>query len=345
MASANIRPFLARPEEECPCRSEEEANWRKGISILLEGIATHALDLDRDARLRFRERIGEIRRSMSSEISGEALIDNARAAVQAIGDYARQTTRLVQTQGVEMQTMTAMLSRAAAEIGGVGGRAVARLRKTGDDLERAAGVVDGSALKARLRQCQGDIRDEVRQQEAESDRAVQALRREIYRKQEAWRNLGLDPVADLPCDLVAQAQLLSALRSGGQQHVAVFVLASARHINLRYGRAAGDEVVRALKQYIAGNLSSSDRLFRWSGPAIIASLASTESFERTYARLKRFLEQPIERSFEVNGRPVSIPLSIGWSVFALSQPLADLNRQINDFIASQGCQDEGPIPA
>ena len=63
------------------------------------------------------------------------------------------------------------------------------------------------------------------------------------------------------------------------------------------------------------------------------------------ARLKRFLEMPIERTFEVNGRPASISLSIAWSIFALSPHLADLNRQINDFIASQGCRDEDPIPA
>ena len=313
--------------------------------MLLEGVAAYAPDLDRDARQRFRERLGEIRKCMNSEVPAGTLLENAEAAVHAIGDYARQTTRLVQNQGAEMQTMTAMLVRAAADIGGVGGRAVARLRKIGDDIERVAAVVGVGSLKARLRESLCDIRDEAKQREAESDRAVQALRREISRKEEAWRRLGLEPVADLPCDLVAQAQLLSALRSGGHRHVAVFVLASARQINLRFGRAAGDEVVRVLKQYLSGHLASSDRLFRWSGPAIVASLASTESSDRVHARLNRFLEQPIERTFEVNGRPVSIPLPIEWSVFAVSQPLAELNRQINDFIASQGCRDEGPIPA
>jgi hypothetical protein len=192
MASASIRPFLAQPKEESPCRSEEEAACRKAISMLLEGIATYALDLDRDARQRFRERIGEIRCSMNSAAPVETLIENAGSAVQAIGDYARQTTRLVQNQSAEVRTMMALLARAALEIGGVGGRAVARLRRIGDDLERVAAVVGVSTLKARLWDCVGEIRDEGKQQEAESDRAVQALRREISRKQEAWRHLGFD---------------------------------------------------------------------------------------------------------------------------------------------------------
>ncbi len=344
MASVNIKPFLAQPDEESPYWSDAEAACRKVISMLLEGIATYALDLDRDARQSFRERIGEIHRRMSSEAPVETLLQDAGKAVQAIGDYARQSTRLIQNQGAEMQSMIALLARTIADIGGVGGRGVARLRKVGDDLERVAAVLGVSTLNTRLRECLGDIRTETKKQEAESERMVQALRREISRRQEGWRSLGLDPVTDLPSELVAQAQLLSALRSGGQQHIAVFVLDSTQRINLPFGRAAGDEVVRALKQYLAGHLASSDRMFRWSGPAIVASLASTESFERVHARFSRFLGKPIERTFEVNGRPVSIPLSVAWSIFPLSQPLADLNRQINDFIASQGCRDEDPAP-
>jgi hypothetical protein len=174
MASASIRPFLAQPKEESPCRSEEEAACRKAISMLLEGIATYALDLDRDARQRFRERIGEIRCSMNSAAPVETLIENAGSAVQAIGDYARQTTRLVQNQSAEVRTMMALLARVALEIGGVGGRAVARLRRIGDDLERVAAVVGVSTLKARLWDCVGEIRDEGKQQEAESDRRLVA---------------------------------------------------------------------------------------------------------------------------------------------------------------------------
>jgi GGDEF domain-containing protein len=344
MASVNIKPFLARPDRESSYWSDEEAACRKIISMLLEGIATYALDLDRDARQSFRERIGEIRRRTNSEAPAETLLEDAGTAVQAIGDYARHSTRLIHNQGTEMQDMIALLARATTDIGGVGGRAVARLRKIGDDLERVA-ALSVSTLKTRLLECLGDVRKEAKQREAESDRMVQALRREMSRRQEAWRKLGLDPVTDLPCELVAQAQLLSALRSGGQRHIAVFVLDSARSINLRFGRAAGDEVVRALKQYLAGNLASSERMFRWSDPAIVASLAGAESPEQVHTRFNRFLEKPIERTFEVNGRPVLIPLSVAWSIFSLSQPLADLNRQINDFIASQGCRDEGPVPA
>ncbi|MGO9231555.1 MAG: diguanylate cyclase domain-containing protein [Bryobacteraceae bacterium] len=345
MALLSIEPFLARPEKEARYEPAEAAACRKVVSMLLEGIAAHALDLDREARDGFRERIAEIHESMDAEASAETLLENAASAVQAIGDYARQTTRLVRNQGAEMQNLVALLARTATEIGGTGGRTVSRLRKIGDNLERLSALMGVSTLKARVRECLADIGKEAKQQETDWERMVQALRRAIARKEEVGHSACLDPVAEQPSELIAQAQLLSALRTNSQRHVAVFVLASARDINLQFGRVAGDEVVRALKHYLSDHLGSNDRMFRWSGPAIVAALAGTESSEQVHARVNRLVAKTIERTFEIHGRPVSIPLSIAWSIFSLSQPLTDLNRQINDFIARLDRQEEGPIPA
>jgi GGDEF domain-containing protein len=337
MALLSVKRFLTQ--------LEEEAAYRRVLSMLLEAVATHALNLDRDACRSFRERIGEIRQAMASEASLEALLVDAGAAVETIGDYARETTRLMQTQGADLQRMIAMLAGTSTDIGGVGGQAWAPLQKNGDSLERASAAEDASTVQTRLQECQCAIQEDAKPKKPEPDKTVQELYPQISRKQESPHNLGLDPVTDLPCETAAQTQFLSALRTGEQKHVAVFVLGSAQRINLRFGRAAGDEVIRALKQYLAGRLGSGDRMFRWPGPAIIALLASTEPFERVRARLKRFLEKPIERTFDINGRSVLIPLSIAWSVFALSVPLAVPNRQIHDFIVGQGYRDEDPISA
>ncbi|MGB7762832.1 MAG: GGDEF domain-containing protein [Bryobacteraceae bacterium] len=332
----SIKRFLAQ--------SETEVAYRNALAMLLEGVAAHALELDRAACRGFRQAIGEIRGGMNPEAGAVILLAKAGSAVQAIEDYARQTASLVQAQGAEMRNMIAMLAGTVVDIGGVGGRAVERLQKIGDDLERAAAVEDVATLKKRLQACLGEIREEAKQQKAESTQMVQALRREVSRKQ-AGRIVGLDLVTDLPGEAVAQAQFASALRSGDRKHVGVFVLGSARLINLRFGRATGDDAVRALKQYLAEQLAPGDHMFRWPGPAVVALMAGTDPFERVSIRLKRLLEKPIERTFDVDGHSVSIPLPVAWSVLALSPPLENLNRQIHDFVASQGAQDEEPIPA
>jgi GGDEF domain-containing protein len=336
MALLGVKRFLTQ--------LEEEAAYRRVISMLLEGVATHALDLDRDACRTFRERIAEIRQTLASDTTVEALLANAGTAVQAIGNYARETDRLLQTQSVETQNVIATLARKSADVESVGGLA-SPLQNTGNRLERSAAAEDASTRKARPQERSGDIQEDAKRQKAEPGQAAQALYPEVSRKPEPLRSQGIDPVTELPCESVAHAQFLSAIRSGEQKHVAVFVLGSAQRINLRFGRAAGDEVIRELKRYLAGQLDSGDRMFRWPGPAIVALLARAEPFERVRARLKRFLEKPIERTFDINGRSVLIPLSIAWSVFALSLPLAVPNRQIHDFIAGQGYRDEDPISA
>ena len=332
MAFVSIKRFLAQ--------SETELAYLDAIGTLLDGIARHALELDRAACRAFRELIGGIQGEITPQAGGGAVVAKAGEAVEAIGEYTRQTGSLVHGQAAEMRNMIAMLASTVVDIGGAGERAVSRLQKIGDDLERAAAVEDIAGLRTRLQGCLSEIREEARKQRTESTQLVQALRREVSRKQEAGRIVGLDLVTELPGEAAAGAQFEIALRGGGQRHVAVFVLGAARRINLRFGRAAGDEVVRALKQYLGEHLAPGGQLFRWPGPALVALLAGTETFDEICARLKNVLEKPIERSFDVGGQRVSIPLSVAWSVLALSPPLADLNRQIHDFVASQGLHEE-----
>ncbi len=337
MAFVSIKRFLAR--------AEAEAAYLNVIGTLLDAVAASALELDCAACASFRKLIGEIRQGIHPEASIETLLAQSDSAVQAIGEYARETARLVHTQGAEMRNMIAMLATTVVDIGGVGGRAVTRLQTIGDDLEKAVALPDVATLKTRLQLCLGDIRQAAKQQQAESTQMVQSLRREISRKQESGRIIGLDLITDLPGEAVAQAQFRDALRSGERKHVAVFVLCSVQRINLRFGRGVGDDAVRALKQYLAEQLTPADHMFRWPGPALVALLAGTDPFDRVSARLKRFLEEPIERAFHVDGHAVRIPLSVAWSVFALSPPIEDLNRQIHDFVASQGVPDEDLMPA
>ena len=332
MAFVSIKRFLAQ--------SETEVAYLSAISTLLDGIAAYALELDRAACRAFRQLIAGIRGDVNAETGAGTVLAKAGVAVQAIGEYTRQTASLVHAQAAEMRNMIAMLASTVVDIGGAGERAVSRLQKIGDDLERAAAAEDIAGLRTRLQTCLGEIREEARKQRAESAQLVQALRREVSRKQEAGRIVGLDLVTDLPGEPAAQAQFEIVLRGGGRRHVAVFVLGSARRINLRFGRAAGDEVVRALKQYLGEQLAPGDQMFCWPGPAVVALLAGAEPLEQVSARLKSILEKPIERTFDVGGQAVSIPLSVAWSVFALSAPLADLNRQIHDFVASQGLHEE-----
>jgi GGDEF domain-containing protein len=310
---------------------EEEATYRRIVSMLLDGVAANAVNVDPGVFEAFGQRLGSLRQAMASDTTVESLMSNAAAAVKAFGDYAQETNSLLHTQTEEMQSTIASLSRKPADGEG--------------NEERAAAMQGALSPGARLQEISGGANQGVTRQKEELDQLAQALSPVAARRQVPARSLELDPVTQLPCEAAARAQFLSAVNSGELRHVVVFVLGSAQRINLRFGRATGDEVVRELKRYVATQLQSGDRMFRWPGPAVVALLASTEPFDRIRSRMKRFLEKPIECDFDVNGRSVLIPLSIAWSVFPLALPLAGVNRQIHDFIAGQGYRDEDPIPA
>jgi GGDEF domain-containing protein len=338
MALMSVKRYLTQ--------MEEEAAYRKVVSMLLDCVAASALNLDQEKFESFRSRIVELRQEISAVTTVESLIAYAGEAVQAIGDFSRETSGLIHTQIDEMQKMIGTLATKPPGAGGTEVReASPPVTPRVDSPQVSAVAQEVSILKARLRASLASIRDGTAHPKPELERLAQAPDSKVPGKQEPPRTIDIDPITELPCEAAARAQFLSALHSGTQRHAVVFVLGSAQRINLRFGRAAGDEILRELKRYVAGQLQPGDRMFRWPGPAVVALLAGTEQFDRVRTRMKRFLEKPIEREFDINGRSVLIPLSIAWSVFPVALPLAGLNRQIHDFIASQGYRDEDPVPA
>jgi len=324
---------------------EAEAAYRKVVSLLLDAVATNAPNLDSEVYQNFSGKIGQLRQSLASETTLESLMKHAAAAVQTIAEYTQEINRLLHTQIDEMQKTIATLAQPSAASAGAGPREAALHRSIGDSREGAAAIPGIAILRARLQESAENIRQERTGVRAEPGQPDRTMGWEGARKLDHARGPDFDPVTELPGEAAARAQFLTALHSGEQRHVVVFVLGSAQRINLRFGREVGDEVVRELKRYVASQLQPGDRMFRWPGPAIVALLAGSEQFEKIRSRMKRFLEKSIEREFDVNGRSVLIPLSIAWSVYPVSLPLAGVNRQIHDFIAGQGYRDEDPVPA
>jgi GGDEF domain-containing protein len=314
---------------------EEATAYRKVVSMLLDGVATNALNLDPEAFQRFRDQIGELRQEMASDTTVESLMSHAGKVVQVVGDYARETNGLLNGQLAEMHNMIATLVHAPTGPNG----------NDGPEGTPVSAMQSVSILKARLQESLDSVLEEAAQTKAEPGGVAQALKPEVLRKPGPAHGSDLDPITELPCEAAARTQFLAALHSGETRHVAVFVLESAQRINLRFGRATGDDVVRELKRYVASQLQPGDCMFRWPGPAIVALLSTTEPFDKVRARMKRFLDKSIERDFDVNGRSVLISLTIAWSVYPVSLPLAGLNRQIHDFIAGQGYRDEDLVPA
>jgi GGDEF domain-containing protein len=150
---------------------------------------------------------------------------------------------------------------------------------------------------------------------------------------------GFDPATGAQGQQDCLAALQEAIDRGTRHYVLVTIVNRVQPINARFGRNAGDRMLLRFKEYLENQLTSSDQLFRWTGPAMVALLERQEEFSHVRSLVRRMLDVPIEETYELSGRSVLIPISAAWSMFVLSSTKEATEKQIHAFIASQGCRD------
>jgi GGDEF domain-containing protein len=336
MAMVSIKRHMAQ--------SEQESALRQVISLLLDGIATRVAQGDRNEYETFQTNMRRIQSEAEADASAEALLVNAGSAVQAMGDYAQHTTRFIRKQGAELQNIISMLTLTVISIGGGGERSLQRLQEIGKKLESAVELEDVQKLKARLGDCLDNVHEECARQKTEANELVSSLQREIASTQERagdlTQSLDLDPITGLLVQDAAEAAFQVLIKKGGRRYLVTAVVNRMEPINARFGHAVRNQVLCTFKEFFERQMTPGDRLFRWSGPALVALLERTESLETVRAEVRKMLDQPInDAMFDVGGHQVLIPISAAWSVFTLIPPVTTATKQIQTFIASQGGRD------
>lgn len=322
-------------------RSEEEIILRQVISLLIERIGSRAAMADRSDFDEFQTAIHRIGESVNQEdATPETLLMMAGSAVQAMGDHNQRVSRFIRRQGGEFHSIISMLTDTVVKMGGENTRFAQRFQEIGDGMERAGGMDDLHALKIDLRECLRTFRESTLQRQAEMEGAIQALQKEVECRREVADSVPeLDPVTGLPKQQAAEAALFELSKAGKRIYAVIMVVNRLQSVNARFGNQVGDQVLRSFKQGIEKQLNQGDRLFRWSGPAILALLERPEPLDRMRALVRRMLDAPIEQEFDVGGRTVLIPISAAWSAFQLIAPASIAVKQIQTFIAGQGSRD------
>jgi hypothetical protein len=72
---------------------------------------------------------------------------------------------------------------------------------------------------------------------------------------------------------------------------------------------------------------------------MVAILERAQALDQVRGVVKRMLETPINKTYDVNGRTIFIPISAAWSAIMLTTTPDATEKQIQKFIASQGCRD------
>src|SRR5208282_2957702 len=98
----------------------------------------------------------------------------------------------------------------------------------------------------------------------------------------------VDRVSGLPSFEKAEHEIAARVGADSGYYAAVFVVERVESVNLRYGAATGDRLLRAFSEHLVSKLSPEDEVFRWRGPAYVALLKRTGLADIVRAEVARF---------------------------------------------------------
>jgi diguanylate cyclase (GGDEF)-like protein len=198
-------------------------------------------------------------------------------------------------------------------------------------------IEDVRVLRMQLDECLETIREEIRRQETDSRASESQISVTNAESSTviAPRAEEVDAVTGLPGRAAAE-RALEEPRTCGEKSYAVAVVANRlASINSRFGYAVGDRLLRKLSDGVRTGLSMDDRVFRWSGPCLLALLLRTTPQHELNIELQRITSTFKEELVEIGNRSVLLPISATWAVFPFNEPPRVIRQKIDQFVASQ----------
>ncbi|HWF08062.1 MAG TPA: GGDEF domain-containing protein [Bryobacteraceae bacterium] len=339
MPMVSIKRFLNSGSDD----AGSEASLRQAVALLIEKLADcPAVEGDLLAPETFRNQIQAVREGLTPDLPAENVLVLARSAANAQEIYFRHLALALEKHSADFRVIIRMLQESLMKIAGERAAAVDGFSRIGEELQKSTAFKDLNSLKQHLSGCLSGLREEIEREKKASSALIEKLQSELgnLRGPELPASAReLDQATELPVQSECLAAIGRAIDSGARYFSVVMVVNRVQRINARFGRDAGDRMLCRFKEHAEKQFFASDRLFRWSGPAIVALIERRENFELIRAQIKRMLDVPVHESLETGGRSVLIPISTAWSLMALNSTAEAAEKQIQTFIASQGDRD------
>jgi GGDEF domain-containing protein len=308
-------------------------------ALLIEKLGECAVEGDPRELENFRGEMRAVRDAITPNLQPEKLLILAGSATQALETYNRRITKAIGLQGGEFQTIIKMLRDGLVKMAGESVQSVQSLNRIGGELERSNGFTDLESLKLHLGSCLTAFREEIEREKSASKAMVEGLQiqvetlREFAEKSPSRK---LDAATKLSVQEDCVAAIRAAIAKGTRHHAVVMVVNRVQPINARFGREAGDRMLLAFRNYIEKQLDPSDRLFRWTGPAMVAIMERPQAPDQVRLLVKRMFDTPVQETLDIGSRSVLIPISAAWSVITLTSTPEAVDKQIEAFIAGRG---------
>ena len=330
----SIRRFLDRRSDETP-----DALLRT-TRILLEGIEQHAVRRDAGEYDRFCRELALIRADLKEGVTAPEVLALAGQALKTLEGYNARATGQMRAQCEDLQNMVAMLTRTMAAITSESQSSIARLQEIEGALQTASALEDFHQAKIRMSECLDVLSKEIVHRRNESAKQVSQMQsvvqglRSSRPAQSAEELARKDPLTGLVERAGAEAALAAAVKEGQPVFAAVFVADRLDMINARFGRTVGDDVLLFFCQHVAHGLKEGDRLYRWSGPAVLAILRRDTSVTSVREDINGLFAKRLTMNVTSENRSVLLAVTAKWMVFAAHEirPLPRLVKSIDAFV-------------
>ena len=313
--------------------AEAEEPFLRTIQLLLQGITIHAVDGRPEDHERFRDAMNSVSRMVEEEHDGHGLVVHAGTAIRALQEYNQRTSTYLAAQQSEVQAIVKMLTSTISTIAKAGDENVRRLVGIEQQVFSATQLEDVRHVKVKLAECLEVIRQEVVRQREDTGQAIDELSQNMERSSQASAAeiADVDEVTKLPGRSAAAAALAAACQSEKPAFAAVMSVDRIKIYNLRFGLKVGDEVLQQFAEWVGKRLRADDRLFRWSGPSLVALLARVNRLEIVREEMQRVMDEPFEYTVQTPSRSVLLPVTARWSVFPMMASPRLLFHKIDSF--------------
>lgn len=180
----------------------------------------------------------------------------------------------------------------------------------------AYGVEFGTLLEAMIISC--GVVDRFRVLEGERRTAQEALVRESMQNVQLRRLVATDALTNLANRIAFSdglaAAVAAAQRSGHLLIVLYVDLDGFKGINDRYGHRAGDEVLKAVANWLTSSVRTADLVARIGGDEFAIILPEVSN-EMQIERLVEAVRRSVERSLVFEGHRLDVHASVGYATF------------------------------
>ncbi len=321
-------------------RSNDKILLRKVFSLMLEELASGAVVASDDEYAALRTDLIRLREFAEQESTADSMLRTAKAVTLAIETYNREITVLLRKQQRALQGVVGLMAEAGAAIAGEATPSVEKLQEIGTGLAGAQSVADIDNLPLHVGKCLQAFSQEMLVQREQADSLIVELRQEIERgPQEGGppqpEAQDLEPITGLPPRELCLKAMHRPIPARKRRYVVTLVLNNLDAIHARFGDEIGDRVLCWFVDFVVQQIRPQDRLFRWSGPSLVLLIESTEVLGKIDTYVGRILAPRLEETFQIEGRSILIRIAATWLAFQLTTTVAQAERQIEKFTASQ----------